>query len=70
MRDPLYIQFGDLLHEMPEAEDALRAWRQQQARKLIRKRLEDRRKRAADEALDALCQKIRVARAGRPDSVS
>ncbi len=68
-RDPLYLQFTDILHEMPEAEDTLRKWRQQQARKLIQRRIEARRKRAADEALDALCSQFRVAHTGKPDTI-
>lgn len=35
----LYERFGDILHEMPEAEDALRAWRDRQAIAAIRRDL-------------------------------
>ncbi|MGO4558279.1 hypothetical protein [Mesorhizobium sp. 2RAF21] len=68
-RDPLYLQFTDILHEMPEAEDALRAWRKQQALTLIRRRNEERRQRVLDDALAGLRQQLRVASAGKPDSV-
>ncbi len=54
-RDPLFLQFADILHEVQEAEDALREWRRQQALRLVRKRNEERRKHAIDEALDELC---------------
>lgn len=39
MQDDLYDRFGDALHETPEAEDALRAWRDRQARAAIRRQL-------------------------------
>jgi hypothetical protein len=68
-RDPLFLQFADILHEVPESEDALREWRRQQALRLIRKRNEERRKRTVDEGLDELCRQIRVTRAGKPDPV-
>jgi hypothetical protein len=60
----LYQQFGDLLHEVPEAEDALRKWRQEEALRIIRRRNEERRRCAADEALKWLCERSRAARAG------
>lgn len=66
----LYQQFGDLLHEVPEAEDALRKWRQEEALRIIRKRNEERRRHAADEALQWLCERRRAARAASPDSSS
>jgi hypothetical protein len=39
MQDDLYERFGDILHETPEAEDALRAWRDRQAREAIMRNL-------------------------------
>lgn len=30
-RDPLFLQFRDLLHECPEAEPVLREWRKKRA---------------------------------------
>jgi hypothetical protein len=64
----LYTQFGDLLKEVPEAEDALRKWRQEEALRIVRKRNEERRQRRLDEALRWLCERSRAARAARPDS--
>ena len=39
MADDLYERFGELLREVPEAEDALRAWRDRQAKDTIRRTL-------------------------------
>lgn len=38
MRDPLYVQFGDFLHECPEAEPVLREWRRKKAAALCAER--------------------------------
>lgn len=35
----LYGRFADILHEYPEAEDALRAWRRRQAMQALARRL-------------------------------
>ena len=35
----LFEQFGDFLHEVPEAEDALRRWRDRQAKQALERRL-------------------------------
>ncbi len=64
----LYMQFGDLLKEVPEAEDALRTWRQQEALRIIRRRNEERRRQTADEAMHRLCDYSRAART-RPDTI-
>lgn len=37
MSDDLHERFSDLLKEVPEAEDALRAWRDRQAKESIRR---------------------------------
>lgn len=39
----LYERFGDILHEVPEAEDTLRAWRDRRAKDSIRRSLYARR---------------------------
>lgn len=38
MRDPLFLQFRDLLHECPEAEPVLREWRKKRAAALCAER--------------------------------
>jgi hypothetical protein len=37
-RDPLFLQFRDLLHECPEAEPVLREWRRKKAAALCAER--------------------------------
>lgn len=37
--DDLHERFSDILKEVPEAEDALRAWRDRQAKNAIRRNL-------------------------------
>ncbi len=43
MDDDLHERFGELLKEVPEAEDALREWRDQKAKDSIRRSLYARR---------------------------
>jgi hypothetical protein len=38
MRDPLFLQFRDLLHECPEAEPVLREWRKKRVAALCAER--------------------------------
>ena len=40
--DDLYEVFGDFLHEVPEAEDALRAWRRKKALEATRRQERER----------------------------
>jgi hypothetical protein len=47
-RDPLYQQFGDFLHECPEAEPVLREWRRKKAAAICAERALRRRDLAAD----------------------
>lgn len=49
--DDLFSVFGDLLHETPEAEHALREWRKKQAVAAVRKIEKARRQRKLNQAL-------------------
>ncbi len=39
MQDDLYEQFGDIMHEIPEIETPLRAWRDRQGREAVQRNL-------------------------------
>lgn len=49
--DDLYVLFGDFLHEVPEAEEALREWRRKQAIEAVRKQERERHRRDVEEAI-------------------
>jgi hypothetical protein len=48
----LYERFGDILHEVPEAENTLREWRDRQARAAIRREVG---RRSTEIMLKSLC---------------
>jgi hypothetical protein len=50
MRDPLFLQFRDLLHECPEAEPVLREWRKKRVAALCAERALRRREVSAETA--------------------
>lgn len=39
MQDDLFERFGDILHELPDIEEPLRAWRNRQALETIKRNL-------------------------------
>lgn len=65
IRDPLYEIFGDFLHEVPEAEQALRDWLDRKWELERREQLHERSRQAALKHLRSSTREERVAEANR-----
>lgn len=62
--EELYAVWGDLLHEVPEAEDALREWKRKRALEAVRRAEAKRRRREYEEAVAWFVERRKQLREG------